>query len=72
MQVYVYVRSIYVCANSYMHPEISKETYCNIEVTTGQSKPHEDTEAERLSRYKILSHHAGMRFFSPESYPKYR
>lgn len=55
-----------------MHLEICKETYCNTEDTTGQSKLHEDTEPERLSRYIILSHHAGMRFFSPESYPKCR
>lgn len=44
-------------------------TYCKIEETTGHSKLHSATAAERLSRYKILSHQAGMRFFSPESYP---
>lgn len=47
----------------------SRKTYCDIEETTGHPKQHSDTEAERLSRYRILSHQAGMRFFSPESYP---
>ena len=47
----------------------SKGTYCNIEETTGHCKLHSDTGDERLSRYNILSHQAGMRFFSPESYP---
>lgn len=47
----------------------SRKTYCDIEDTTGHSKLHSDTDAERLSRYRILSHQAGMRFFSPESYP---
>lgn len=45
------------------------KTYCKIEETTGQSKLHVDTVLEQLSRYNILSHQAGMRFFSPESYP---
>nr|GMC50186.1 hypothetical protein Iba_chr01bCG14700 [Ipomoea batatas]GME02048.1 hypothetical protein Iba_contig3595CG0010 [Ipomoea batatas] len=44
-------------------------SYCKIEDTTGQSKLHVVTELGRLSRYKILSHQAGIRFFSPESYP---
>lgn len=42
-------------------------TYCKIEETTGQSKLQVDTVFEQLSRYNILSHQAGMRFFSPES-----
>lgn len=46
-----------------------RQTYSKIEDTTGQSKLDAATEAERLSRYKILSHQAGVRFFSPESYP---
>lgn len=44
-------------------------TYCKIDETTGHSKLESDTEADRLSRYIIRSHQAGMRFFSPESYP---
>lgn len=51
--------------------EAFKVTYCNTDATTGQSKLHVDTEAERLSRNKILSHQAGIRFFSPESYPEH-
>lgn len=45
------------------------ETYCIIEATTGHSKLHSVSCFVRLSRYNILSHQAGMRFFSPESYP---
>jgi hypothetical protein len=44
-------------------------TYCKIDDTTGQSKLHSETGAGRVSRYIILSHQAGIRFFSPESYP---
>jgi len=40
-----------------------------IDETTGHSNEHSATGAERLSRYNILSHQAGIRFFSPESYP---
>jgi hypothetical protein len=40
-----------------------------IEATTGQSNEHSATDTERLSRYSTLSHQAGIRFFSPESYP---
>lgn len=47
-----------------------RKTYLDIEETTGHSKLHSDNKADRLSRYKILSHQAGMRFFSPESYPR--
>jgi len=46
-----------------------KETYCDIEDTTGQSKLHSAPKCFLLSRYRILSHQAGIRFFSPESYP---
>ena len=38
--------------------------------TIGHSKLHSDTGPHLLSRYITQSHHAGIRFFSPESYPK--
>lgn len=41
-----------------------------MDATTGHSKLHSESEDDRLSRYSILSHHAGIRFFSPESYPE--
>lgn len=44
-------------------------TYCIIDDTTGHSKLHSPTEFDLLSRYIILSHQAGILFFSPESYP---
>lgn len=43
------------------------DTYSAIDETTGHSNEHSATEMERLSRYSILSHQAGMRFFSLES-----
>lgn len=43
------------------------ETYSDTEETMGHSKLHSVPEVRLLSRYKILSHQAGMRFFSPES-----
>lgn len=46
------------------------ETYRKIEATTGHAKLHSDVGEDRLSRYNILSHQAGIRFFSPESYPE--
>jgi len=45
-------------------------TYCKIDATTGQSKLQSEAGATRVSRYIILSHQAGIRFFSPESYPE--
>lgn len=47
----------------------TKKTYCITDETIGHSKLQSDTGATRLSRYIIRSHQAGMRFFSPESYP---
>ena len=44
-------------------------TYCKIDDTTGHSKLELVAEVARLSRYIIRSHQAGIRFFSPESYP---
>lgn len=40
-----------------------------IAATTGHSSEHSATDTARLSRYSTLSHQAGIRFFSPESYP---
>lgn len=47
-----------------------EETYSTMDATTGQSKLHSESEDDRLSRYNTLSHQAGIRFFSPESYPE--
>lgn len=44
--------------------------YCTIDDTTGHSKLHSDVVVGRVSRYMTLSHHAGILFFSPESYPR--
>lgn len=41
-----------------------------MEATTGHPKLHSTVVLDRLSRYNTRSHQAGIRFFSPESYPK--
>lgn len=41
-----------------------------MEAATGLPKLHGIEGAARLSRYSTLSHQAGIRFFSPESYPE--
>jgi hypothetical protein len=50
----------------------SVKSYAVIAATTGHSNEHSAIDTERLSRYSILSHQAGILFFSPESYPAWR
>ena len=53
----------------YLPRNLKKKPYNVIEPTTGHSSEHSATDTERLSRYNIRSHQAGIRFFSLESYP---
>jgi len=45
------------------------EHYIIVDETTGHFKLHSVYEIDWLSLYITLSHQAGIRFFSPESYP---
>lgn len=45
------------------------EHYITVDITTGHCKLHSENGLDWLSLYITLSHHAGILFFSPESYP---